>query len=48
MVKDLRDDYIPEAIAGQDLVVHVGGQTAVIDDLSTKIESRLPVLSSGS
>ena len=43
LVKDLRDDYIPEAIAGQDLVVHVGGQTAVIDDLSTKIESRLPV-----
>ena len=43
LVKDLRDIYIPEAIVGDDFEVHVGGQTAVIDDLSTKIESRLPV-----
>ena len=41
-VHRLRDDVIPEAVAGTGAEVHVGGQAAMWIDMSERVESRLP------
>jgi RND superfamily putative drug exporter len=43
LVHTLRDDVLPSAARDADLRVYVGGQTAVLEDLSAKISSRLPL-----
>ncbi len=40
----LRDDVLPAATAGTDLDVHVGGITAVFEDLATQLSDRLSIL----
>ena len=39
----LRENVIPEAVAGTPLKVYVGGNTAGFEDFSDKVASRLPV-----
>jgi RND superfamily putative drug exporter len=43
LVDHLRDSVIPAAVAGSDLKVYVGGQTAGFKDFSAKVSARLPV-----
>ncbi|HEV3364746.1 MAG TPA: MMPL family transporter [Acidimicrobiia bacterium] len=43
LVHHLRSDVIPAAEAGTGLDVHIGGQTAIGMDFSTKIGDRLPI-----
>jgi RND superfamily putative drug exporter len=43
LVDELRDKVIPAAVAGSDLKVYVGGQTASFKDFSAKVSARLPV-----
>ena len=43
LIEHLRDDVIPEATAGTDIQVHVGGVTATFDDVATKLQGRLPL-----
>jgi len=43
LVDTLRDDVIPGAVAGTDLKVYVGGQTAGFKDFSAKVSARLPL-----
>jgi RND superfamily putative drug exporter len=43
LVHHLRDDIIPSAENGTDLQIHIGGQTAIGMDFSTKIGDRLPI-----
>jgi RND superfamily putative drug exporter len=43
LVDRMRDRTIPAAVAGTDLKVYVGGQTASFQDFSAKVSSRLPV-----
>ena len=43
LIDELRDDVIPEAIQGTDLVVMVSGSTATGNDMSAYLASRLPV-----
>jgi RND superfamily putative drug exporter len=43
LIHTLRNDVIPQATAGTDVKVHVGGVTASFDDIATKLQSRLPV-----
>jgi putative drug exporter of the RND superfamily len=43
LVDTLRDSVIPGAVAGTDLKVYVGGQTAGFKDFSAKVSSRLPL-----
>jgi len=43
LVDTLRDDVIPGAVAGTDLQVYVGGQTAGFKDFSAKVSARLPL-----
>jgi len=43
LLADLRDNVIPEAVAGTPLKVYVGGNTAGFEDFSAKVSSRLPV-----
>ncbi|MDO8187450.1 MMPL family transporter [Conexibacter sp. JD483] len=43
LVDRLRDETIPAAVAGTQLKVYVGGQTASFQDFSAKVSSRLPV-----
>jgi putative drug exporter of the RND superfamily len=43
LVDQLRDKTIPAAVAGSDLQVYVGGQTAGFEDFSAKVSSRLPL-----
>jgi RND superfamily putative drug exporter len=43
LVKNLRDDVIPRAVAGTDVQVHVGGLTASSIDVSERLASRLPI-----
>lgn len=43
LVDTLRDDVIPGAVAGSDLKVYVGGQTAGFKDFSAKVSARLPL-----
>jgi putative drug exporter of the RND superfamily len=42
LVRDLRDNVIPEAVKGTDLTAYVGGQTAAYVDLGDKISDKLP------
>jgi RND superfamily putative drug exporter len=39
----LRADVVPAAIEGTDIVVHIGGATAITEDFSAKLAERLPV-----
>jgi RND superfamily putative drug exporter len=39
----LRSDVIPDATEGTDLQAYVGGNTAVFEDMSSKVASRLPL-----
>jgi RND superfamily putative drug exporter len=43
LVDRLRSDVIPAATAGTPLKVYVGGTTAMFEDMSSKVSSRLPV-----
>ena len=43
LVDRLRDDTIPAAVSDTGLEVFVGGQTAALEDFSTKISERLPL-----
>jgi putative drug exporter of the RND superfamily len=42
LVESLRDDVVPDAIAGTDLTVFAGGQTAGYIDLAARISDKLP------
>ena len=42
LIHRLRDDAIPNATAGTDLQVHIGGQTAVGEDLAKTLGDRMP------
>ena len=42
LVRTLRNDVIPQAVAGRDVVVHVGGVTAAGIDVSDRLAARLP------
>jgi len=44
LVREIRNDVVPQAIAGTDAKVHVGGQTATFDDLATKVSDSLVLL----
>jgi RND superfamily putative drug exporter len=43
MIVDLREDVLPTAVAGTGIEVHVGGETAIFDDLAATLQSRLPI-----
>ncbi len=43
LINTLRNQVIPNATKGSDVVVHVGGLTAVFDDLANTLQKRLPV-----
>ncbi len=43
LIARLRSDVIPKATQGTGIDVHVGGVTALFDDLSAQLQSRLPV-----
>ena len=43
LIHTLRETVIPEAVAGTDIQVHVGGVTASFDDVATKLQDRLPL-----
>ena len=47
LVRSLRADVIPAAIAGTDAAVHVGGATAVSIDSTANISRRIPILIAG-
>ena len=43
LVETLRDDVVPEATAGSDLVVNVTGSVAANIDFSSYLAARLPI-----
>jgi RND superfamily putative drug exporter len=43
MIADLRERVLPPAVAGTGIEVHVGGETAVMDDMAATLQNRLPV-----
>ncbi len=43
LIGHLRSDVLPQATAGTDVKVHVGGITAAFDDVATKLQTRLPL-----
>jgi RND superfamily putative drug exporter len=43
LITTLRNQVIPNALAGQHLTVYVGGQTALTDDFAAQLESKLPI-----
>lgn len=43
LIHRLRDDVLPEATAGTEMKAHVGGITAAFDDVSTLLQTRLPL-----
>jgi len=47
LVRTLRDDVVPSAVAGTGLTVHVGGVTAGSIDTTDSIASKLPLLIGG-
>ncbi|HEY3528874.1 MAG TPA: MMPL family transporter [Nocardioides sp.] len=47
LVRSVRDDVIPEALAGTGVEAHVGGRTATTIDLNSSIVDRLPYLIGG-
>lgn len=44
LVKQLRNEVIPDALAGSGVEAYVGGQTATFDDLATKVQDSLILL----
>jgi RND superfamily putative drug exporter len=44
LVKDLRENAIPNALQNSDAKAYVGGQTATFDDLATKVQDSLLLL----
>jgi RND superfamily putative drug exporter len=44
LVKELRDNVIPNGLEGSDAKAYVGGQTATFDDLATKVQNSLLLL----
>ncbi|HYF25444.1 MAG TPA: MMPL family transporter, partial [Baekduia sp.] len=47
LVTRLRDDVVPEALAGTGIEAHIGGVTAALDDQSAYITDRMPVFIAG-
>jgi RND superfamily putative drug exporter len=47
LIRTLRDDVLPQATAGSDVAVHVGGVTATSIDSTDNITKRLPLLIGG-
>jgi putative drug exporter of the RND superfamily len=43
LIQRLRNDVLPKATAGTGIKVHVGGVTAIFDDLADQLQTRLPV-----
>jgi RND superfamily putative drug exporter len=43
LVTTLRNSVIPGAVAGRQMTVYVGGQTALADDYAAQLESKLPM-----
>ncbi|MGZ4705077.1 MAG: MMPL family transporter [Acidimicrobiales bacterium] len=43
LIDHLRHDVLPQATAGTDVKVHIGGVTAAFDDVATQLQSRLPL-----
>jgi RND superfamily putative drug exporter len=43
LVDRLRDEVVPETLAGRSAEAYVGGQTAAYEDIATKIETRMPL-----
>lgn len=43
MIVELRRDVLPAAVAGTGVEVHVGGETAIMDDMAALLQTRLPV-----
>lgn len=43
LLKTVRSEVVPQATAGTDLQVHVGGVTAIFEDFATVLASKLPV-----
>jgi RND superfamily putative drug exporter len=43
MIVDLRENILPDAVAGTGVEVHVGGETAIFDDLAAVMQARLPL-----
>jgi putative drug exporter of the RND superfamily len=43
LVRTLRDDVIPAATRGSGVRMHVGGATATLEDLASRIAARLPI-----
>ena len=43
LLERLRNDVIPKAVAGTNIEVYIGGQTAAFEDFSTKTSDRLPL-----
>ena len=43
LINTLRHEVLPQVTAGTDVRVHVGGVTAIWDDLATQLQSRLPL-----
>jgi len=39
----LRDDVLPAATAGTTIEAHVGGLTAIFDDIASQLQARLPI-----
>jgi RND superfamily putative drug exporter len=44
LVNTLRDDVVPQSLAGTDLTGYVGGQTAAYIDLAEQIANKLPLM----
>src|SRR5262249_24362775 len=43
LLTTLRSDTLPKATAGTGVDVHIGGVTAIFDDMATKVQERLPL-----
>ena len=43
LIDTLRNDVIPTTLEGSDVVVHIGGVTAIFNDLSHALSKRLPL-----
>ncbi len=47
LVRNLRNDVIPKALAGTGITAHVGGVTAALDDQSEYMKGRMPLFIAG-
>ena len=43
LIHRLRDDVLPAVTAGTGIDAHVGGLTAIFDDIASQLQSRLPI-----